>query len=154
MSQQEEDPSHYTRTLVVKTALSQMYDQLAWLRFATHVTNLNFDRFKNGAPPKGVVDGLRSCRRANLGEEPKLFSVNLTPNESKTTTLWSHRVSLKEQRKGEVVEQRCCFPRQMCRRTSRHDNDRHLQGVEKRVFFIACPVPNLRHCQGNRVAWQ
>ena len=28
MSQQEEDPSHYTRTLVVKPALSQMYDQL------------------------------------------------------------------------------------------------------------------------------
>ena len=28
MSQQEEDPSRYTRTLVVKPALSQMYDQL------------------------------------------------------------------------------------------------------------------------------
>ena len=28
MSQQEEDPSHYTRTLVVKPALSQKYDQL------------------------------------------------------------------------------------------------------------------------------
>ena len=28
MPQQEEDPSHYTRTLVVKPALSQMYDQL------------------------------------------------------------------------------------------------------------------------------
>ena len=28
MSQQEEDPSHYTRTLVVKPALSQMHDQL------------------------------------------------------------------------------------------------------------------------------
>ena len=28
MSQQEEDPSHYTRTPVVKPALSQMYDQL------------------------------------------------------------------------------------------------------------------------------
>ena len=28
MSQQEEDQSRYTRTLVVKPALSQMYDQL------------------------------------------------------------------------------------------------------------------------------
>ena len=28
MSQQEEDPSRYTRTLVVKPALSQMYDQV------------------------------------------------------------------------------------------------------------------------------
>ena len=28
MSQQEEDPSHYTRTLVVKPALSEIYDQL------------------------------------------------------------------------------------------------------------------------------
>ena len=28
MSQQEEEPSRYTRTLVVKPALSQMYDQL------------------------------------------------------------------------------------------------------------------------------
>ena len=29
MSQQEEEPSRYTRTLVVKPALSQMYDQLS-----------------------------------------------------------------------------------------------------------------------------
>ena len=28
MSQQEEEPSRYTRTLVVKPALSQMYDKL------------------------------------------------------------------------------------------------------------------------------
>ena len=28
MSQQEEDPSHSTRLLVVKPALSQLYDQL------------------------------------------------------------------------------------------------------------------------------
>ena len=28
MSQQEEEPSRYTRTLIVKPALSQMYDQL------------------------------------------------------------------------------------------------------------------------------
>ena len=28
MSQQEEDPSRYTRTLVVKVSLSQMYDQV------------------------------------------------------------------------------------------------------------------------------
>ena len=32
MSQQEEDPSRYTRTLVVKPALSQMYDQVEVLR--------------------------------------------------------------------------------------------------------------------------
>ena len=35
MSQQEEDPSRYTRTLVVKPALSQMYDQ--WLERATRI---------------------------------------------------------------------------------------------------------------------
>ena len=29
MSQQEEEPSRYTRTLVVKPALRQMYDQLS-----------------------------------------------------------------------------------------------------------------------------
>ena len=28
MSQQEEDPSHYTPTLFVKPAFSEMYDQL------------------------------------------------------------------------------------------------------------------------------
>ena len=43
MSQQEEDPSRYTRTLVVKPALSQMYDQVevprtACKNYCTHTS--------------------------------------------------------------------------------------------------------------------
>ena len=36
MSQQEEDPFRYTRTLVVKPALSQMYDQVEVPRNGMH----------------------------------------------------------------------------------------------------------------------